>query len=132
MVDYEKILKSLATPFYEIGADKVMIQQRDKSVPESLGSFVVVSLPVTIYNKVYGEGYGLSNSFCRVEIFVRKKGGKINLKKINELSNAAQSLFPICDENIQARSPRIVLDGDDNEGFSVVTIQATLNIIGNF
>lgn len=131
MIDYEKVLKSLASPFMGMNVDKVMIQQRDKSVPEKMNSFIVISLPVTIYSKTYGKGYNLYNSFCRVEIFVRKKGssGTIALKKLNELSLEAQSKFPISDGNILATKPRVVLDGDDNNGFSVITIQATLQIV---
>lgn len=131
MIEIRNILRSLSKPLDAMSVDKVMIQQRDKSVPESLDSFIVVSLPVTIYNKTYGEGYGLSTTFCRFEIYVRKKGGKINLNLIDKLSSQLQSLFPISDEYLIASKPRVLLDGDDDEGFSVVTIQATLNIIGN-
>lgn len=128
MIDYEKVLKSLANPLMDIDVDKIMIQDRIKSVPDKMDSFIVVSLPVTIYPKTYGEGFDLYNTFCRIEIFVRKRGGAVALKKINELSNEVQKKFPISDENILAMKPRIVFDGDDNEGFSVITIQATLQI----
>lgn len=128
MIVLKDILKDLCTPFDDLGVDKVMPQVRDKSVPEKMDSFVVVSLPVTIYNKTYGEGYDLYNTFCRVEIFVRKKAGTIHLKRISELAVEAQKRFPISTDLVLAYKPRLVLDGDDNEGFSVVTIQATLQI----
>lgn len=101
---------------------------RPQSVDAKLNDFVVVSLPVTFYRKTLGSGYGLYNSYCRIEIYVRDNsfGGR-NIARIRELQVAVLDKFPISDGSILACKPRVLDAQSDGEGFHAIVIQATIS-----
>lgn len=103
----------------------IYTSERPKVVSENVNEFMVISLPVMLYNKTYGVGYGMTTSYARVEIFVRDYNGMEMTARIDELIQQAISRFPINTELITMSRPRVVLSGTDGYGFHVATIQAS-------
>ena len=103
----------------------IYTSERPKVVSENVNEFMVISLPVMLYNKTYGAGYGMTSSYARVEIFVRDYNGMEMTARIDELIQQAISRFPINTELITMSRPRVVLSGADGYGFHVATIQAS-------
>jgi hypothetical protein len=103
----------------------IYTSERPKVIGENLNEFMVVSLPVMLYNKTYGTGYGLTSSYARIEIFVRDVNG---LEQVAKLDNYIQQIvdkFPINNDLLIMSRPRVVLSGADGYGFHVATIQAS-------
>ena len=71
---------------------KVFPTSRPKSVPDELEEFAVVSLPVSISNMTYGtvDPYGLTRTTCRIEVFVRDKGGVENVFRLEYIDPQAR------------------------------------------
>lgn len=103
----------------------IYTSERPKVIGENLNEFMVVSLPVMLYNKTYGTGYGITSSYARIEIFVRDVNG---LEQVAKLDNYIQRIidkFPINKDLLIMSRPRVVLSGADGYGFHVATIQAS-------
>ena len=116
------ILQSLFTTMNGI-CEKTYLK-RPKSVADQMNSFIVVSLPVTIKSKIHGNDYNWADTFCRVEIFVRDNGGELRINDIDKFTDLVMAKFPIKSGAISIINPKILLSGDDGNGFDVVTIQA--------
>lgn len=98
---------------------------RPKVIGENLDEFMVISLPVMLYNKTYGTGYGMTSSYARIEVYVRDYNGLEQTAKLDNLAQQCLAKFPINGEFLIMSRPRLVLSGADGYGFHVATIQAS-------
>lgn len=106
--------------------EAVFVTDRPKAVGENYDDFIVVSLPVMLYNKTFGTGYGMTTSYARVEIFVKDRNGLEQTARLDEMVRRCIDKFPINTELVTMSRPRVVLSGADGYGFHVATIQASL------
>lgn len=104
----------------------IYTSERPKVIGENLDEFIVISLPVMLYNKTYGTGYGMTSSYARIEIFVRDVNGLEQTAKLDGYIQRIADKFPINDDFVTMSRPRVVLSGADGYGFHVATIQASL------
>lgn len=118
------ILLTMRNTFVDI-VPTIYTTNRPKVVNENLNEFMVISLPVMLYNKTYGKGYGMTSSYARIEIYVKDRKGLEQTARLSELINLCVDKFPIHRELITMSRPRVVLEGSDKYGFHVATIQAS-------
>lgn len=105
--------------------DAVFVTDRPKTLNEKYSNFIVVSLPVMLYNKTYGTGFGMTSSYARIEIYVKDYNGLEQTAKLDDMVQKVVGKFPINNELITMSRPRVVLSGADGYGFHVATIQAS-------
>lgn len=103
----------------------VFVSTRPKELRERMAEFIVVSLPAQIRNRTVGL-CGITETTCRIAIYVRDKGGSEDISRIDELADKVVSLFPISRGGICASDPQVVLEGSDGNGFHVALIQSAL------
>ena len=103
----------------------IYTSERPKVIGENLNEFMVVSLPVMLYNKTYGTGYGITSSYARIEIFVRDVNGLEQVAKLDNYIQRIVDKFPINNDFLIMSRPRVVLSVADGYGFHVATIQAS-------
>lgn len=118
------ILVTMRDEFKDL-VEAVFVTDRPKLVNEKYDNFIVVSLPVMLYNKTYGSGFGMTSSYARVAIYVKDRNGLEQTAKLDDLIQKAIEKFPINNEFITMSRPRVVLSGADGYGFHVATIQAS-------
>ena len=118
------ILVAMRDTFKDL-ADTVFVTDRPKTISENYNSFIVVSLPVMLYNKTYGSGFGMTTSYARVEIFVKDRNGLEQTAKLDDMIQKCMDRFPINNDFITMSRPRVVMSGADGYGFHVATIQAS-------
>lgn len=113
--------------------DKVYARNRPKSVDERIGSYIVVYFPSSIYNnEINSDGsYNDYTTTAQIEIYVRDKVSAKNpntfdVSAVDEKVREVLSKFPISTDNILVSNPRITLQADDGDGFSVTIIQGRL------
>lgn len=106
--------------------EAVFVTDRPKTIGENYNDFIVVSLPVMLYNKTFGKGYGMTSSYARIEIFVKDRNGLEQTAKLDDMIQKCVDKFPINTELVTMSRPRVVLSGTDGYGFHVATIQASL------
>lgn len=113
--------------------DKVYARNRPKSVDERIGSYIVVYFPSSIYNnEINSDGsYNDYTTTAQIEIYVRDKVSAKNpntfdVSTVDEKVRDVLSKFPISTDNILVSNPRITLQADDGDGFSVTIIQGRL------
>ena len=105
-------------------SDTVYTSERPKISLSKLNDFVVVSFPVTLYNRI---AYG--STFLRIELYARdKEDGFENLERLEEMKDIALSNFPINNQYFKALTPRLLMKGTDGYGFHCWIIQATVFI----
>lgn len=119
-----EILTVMRDSFKDL-AEAVFVTDRPKTIGENYNNFIVISLPVMLYNKTYGTGFGMTSSYARVEIFVKDRNGLEQTAKIDDIANKVIDKFPINTEMITMSRPRVVMSGSDGYGFHVATIQAS-------
>jgi len=121
-----QLMKSMADGI----SDTIYTSERPKSIAENLSDFIVVSLPVMIYDRLVGTGtdYGMMNSYCRFEIFVRDVGGVENTPKLTRMAEELLDAFPVSESGILITRPRVAMKGSDEHDFHLITIQASLLI----
>lgn len=119
------ILMTMRDTFKDV-CPNVFTSNRPKSIGENMDAFIVVSLPVFVYNKTYGNGYGMTSSYCRIEIFVRDYNGIEMTAKLEDLMQKCLDKFPINNDFVTFLRPRVMLSEPDGYGFHVATIQASL------
>ena len=105
--------------------EAVFVSDRPKTIAENYNNFIVVSLPVMMYNKTYGKGFGMTTSYARIEIFVKDRNGLEQTAKLDDMIQKAVDKFPINNNFITMSRPRVVMSGSDGYGFHVATIQAS-------
>lgn len=129
----------IKTIYYDLGAavkgicDKVYPRSRPKSVDSKINSYIVVYLPSEfINNEIDDEGrYSDYTTTIQFEVYVRDSVSASNpngfeVAKVSEIVKAVQAKFPIMTDNISVRHPRITMQTDDGDGFSVTIIQGSL------
>lgn len=119
------ILTTMRDTFSDI-IPNIFSNGRPKVLNENLTSFMVISLPVMLYNKTYGKGYGMTTSYARIVIYVKDVNGVEHTAKLDSLAQSCMEKFPINTDLVIMSRPRIVMDGSDGYGFHTVTIQASL------
>ncbi len=130
---------SIKDLYFDIGnamkgvCDKVYARNRPKSVDERIGSYIVVYFPSSIYNnEINSEGsYNDYTTTAQIEIYVRDKVSAKNpntfdVATVDEKVKAVLEMFPISTDNILVSNPRVTLQTDDGDGFSVTIIQGRL------
>lgn len=120
----KEILQTLVSEMKNVSAN-VFTSNRPKSVNEDMQEFIVVSLPNMMYRKTYGEGYGVTSSYVRIEIYVRDVNGLEWVAKLDSMKEQIIALFPIVNDFITISKPRVLISGDDGYGFHVWNIQAS-------
>lgn len=119
------LLESLHSAMQGVSAN-IFLTTRPQSVSEQMQDFIVITLPVTIYSKTYGTGYGWCNTFCRIEVYVKDKNNREDILRLDNLVNMILGKFPISDSNLLALNPRVMMAGSDGKGFHAAFIQATI------
>ena len=130
---------SIKDLYFDIGnamkgvCDKVYARNRPKSVDERIGSYIVVYFPSSIYNnEINSDGsYNDYTTTAQIEIYVRDKVSAKNpntfdVAAVDEKVRAVLEKFPISTDNILVSNPRVTLQTDDGDGFSVTIIQGRL------
>lgn len=120
----KEILQTLVSEMKNISPN-VYTSNRPKSVAADMQEFIVVSLPNMMYRKTYGEGYGVTSSYVRIEIFVRDINGVEWVAKLDSIKEQIIALFPIVTDLVTISKPRVLISGDDGYGFHVWNIQAS-------
>ncbi len=113
--------------------DKVYPRNRPKSVDTKIDSYIVIYFPSVIYNnEISNDGrYGDYTTTAQIEVYVRDTVSSanpngFNVSKVEEKVKAVLERFPISTKNILVSNPRITLQDDDGDGFSVTIIQGKL------
>lgn len=130
---------AIKTLYYDIGTavkgicDKVYPRSRPKSVDTKIDSYIVVYFPSVIRNnEISGSGaYNDYTTTVQIEVYVRDTVSSanpngFNISKVDEKVQAVLEKFPISTKNILVSTPRITLQDDDGNGFSVTIIQGQL------
>lgn len=125
--------------YYDLGnamkgiCDRVYARNRPKSVSDRPDSYIVVKLPSVIINNEMNDD-GSFNDYtttAQIEVYVRDKTSArnpntLNVSAVSEKVSAVMTKFPISTDNIIVTKPRVTLQTDDGDGFSVTIIQGSL------
>lgn len=132
MVDLKSIYYDLGNAVKGV-CDKIYPRNRPKSVEDRPNSYIVVKLPsVIINNEINSDGsYNDYTTTAQIEIYVRDKVSAKNpntfdVATVDEKVRAVLGKFPISTDNILVSNPRVTLQTDDGDGFSVTIIQGRL------
>ena len=132
MVDLKSIYYDLGNAVKGV-CDKIYPRNRPKSVEDRPNSYIVVKLPsVIINNEINSDGsYNDYTTTAQIEIYVRDKVSAKNpntfdVATVDEKVKAVLEMFPISTDNILVSNPRVTLQTDDGDGFSVTIIQGRL------
>lgn len=122
-----EILKEIKKVLEEKTGLDVFVGDRPTNNKEQRSEMLVISLPYSIRQKdVY------QSTYLRIEIIVKDKTeGRVNVSRLEELSNILISLFPIKSEGGRWKTmniPALVLQGKDTIGFSIWYMQCSLQI----
>ena len=104
------------------------LSERPKIENDKMDNFVVVALPGTILKPVIGNGYGSSYSICRIELYARNIASGMNIRKLDEMLKAVTALFPISQNGVSVKNPKVVMRGSDDNDFHVILINADISI----
>lgn len=116
--------------------DTVYPQERPNAVTERLTSFIVVSLPYSVVNKLVGEdGDWWLDQTVSFEIYVADKKSasdpkRLDLTTMRSMRESLMALFPIVDNalGIKITRPRIVIPASsDGNGYHYSRIQAKMS-----
>lgn len=130
---------SIKTLYFDVGnavkgiCTKIYSRSRPKTVKDRPDSYIVVSFPSSIFNEEMNDD-GVYNDFTttvQIEVYVKDKTSASNLNtfdiaSVDEKISAVMEKFPISTKNIKVTNPRITLQSDDGDGFSVTIIQGQL------
>lgn len=130
---------SIKALYFDIGnavkgiCDKVYARNRPKSVDDRPGSYIVVYFPASIYNNEMNSAgtYTDYTTTAQIEIYVRDKAQAKNpntfdVAAVDKKVSAVLDKFPIVTDNLTVTNPRLTLQADDGDGFSVIIIQGDL------
>lgn len=125
--------------YYDVGnavkgvCDRVYAHDRPKAVSDRPGSYIVVVFPsVILNNEMNSEGtFNDYNTTAQIEIYVRNKvsaknPGAFDVSAVSEKVSAVMKRFPISTKNLTVTKPRVTLQADDGDGFSVTIVQGQL------
>lgn len=125
--------------YYDLGnamkgiCDRVYARNRPKSVSDRPDSYIVVKLPSVIINNEMNDD-GSFNDYtttAQIEVYVRDKASArnpntLNVSAVSEKVSAVMKKFPISTDNVIVTKPRVTLQTDDGDGFSVTIVQGSL------
>lgn len=125
--------------YYDLGnamkgiCDRVYARNRPKSVSDRPDSYIVVKLPSVIINNEMNDD-GSFNDYtttAQIEIYVRDKTSArnpntLNVSAVSKKVGAVMTKFPISTDNIIVTKPRVTLQTDDGDSFSVTIVQGLL------
>lgn len=125
--------------YYDLGnamkgiCDRVYARNRPKSVSDRPDSYIVIKLPSVIINNEMNDD-GSFNDYtttAQIEVYVRDKASvrdpnTLNVAAVSEKVSAVMRKFPISTDNIIVTKPRVTLQTDDGDGFSVTIVQGSL------
>lgn len=104
--------------------DKVYAEHRPNGIGEQLQSLSVVSLPSEIVNN---GAYQSTQVYFHL-ISRNREGGISTTDLLQLMLDKLINLFPIKEDRFTLTSPRVVLNGDDGNGFTIWIVQASLVI----
>ena len=130
---------SIKTLYNDVGTavkgicDKVYARSRPKSVDDRPNSYIVVSFPSMIFNNEMNSD-GSFNDYsttAQIEIYVRdkvtpKNPSFLDVSTVDTKVSKVLGLFPIMTDNIIVTKPRVTMQADDGDGFSVTIVQGQL------
>lgn len=132
MIDLKNIYYDLGKAVAGI-CDKTYPRNRPKAVDTKINSYIVVEIPYVIKNnEISNDGrFNDYTTTAQVEVYVRdtvsaSNPNGFNISKVDEKVKAVLAKFPIITDNIVVSSPRVTLQTDDGDGFSVTIIQGKL------
>lgn len=98
---------------------------RPTATQEQNDAFLVVSIPYGAEDETF-----IGTSYLRIEVYAKNlSGGVANLPLLQELTNDVLDIFPFSTDRYKAFRPRVVLRGDDGNGFAAWLIQAEMIIV---
>lgn len=130
---------SIKTLYFDVGnamkgvCDRVFPRNRPKAVDKEINSYIVVFFPSSIYNnEMNSDGaYNDYSTTLQIEVYVKDKASADNPNTldvviVDEKVKAVMDKFPISTKNIIVTNPRITMQTDDGDGYSVTIIQGRL------
>ncbi len=130
---------SIKELYYDMGnavkgiCDKVYARNRPKAVDDRPGSYIVISLPSIIFNNEMNSAgtYTDYTTTAQIGIYVRdkvqaKNPNTFDVATVDKKIAAVMERFPITTAHITVTNPRLTLQADDGDGFSVTIIQGDL------
>lgn len=130
---------SIKTLYYDVGnavkgvCDRVYAHDRPKAVSDRPDSYIVVVFPsVILNNEMNSEGtFNDYTTTAQIEIYVRNKvsaknPGAFDVAAMNDKVSAVLKRFPIATKSLTVTRPRVTLQADDGDGFSVTIVQGML------
>lgn len=130
---------SIKTLYNDVGTavkgicDKVYARSRPKSVDDRPNSYIVVSFPSMIFNNEMNSD-GSFNDYsttAQIEVYVRdkvtpKNPSILDVSTVDTKVSKVLSQFPIITDHLVLTKPRVTMQADDGDGFSVTIVQGTL------
>ncbi len=130
---------SIKTLYFDVGnamkgvCDRVFPRNRPKAVGKKINSYIVVFFPSSIYNnEMNSDGaYNDYSTTLQIEVYVKDKASADNpnaldVSKVDDKVKSVMERFPISTKNIIVTNPKITMQTDDGDGFSVTIIQGKL------
>ena len=113
--------------------DKVYARSRPKSVDDRPNSYIVVSFPSMIFNNEMNSD-GSFNDYsttAQIEIYVRdkvtpKNPSSLDVSTVDTKVSKVLGQFPIITDHLVLTKPRVTMQADDGDGFSVTIVQGML------
>lgn len=139
MVSIKEILQGLKDKALTV-CSKVYTQERPTATDDGLASFIVVSVPTSLYEEIEGMSIGWwTHTAVQFEIYTKDKAtaanpNQMNIPKSDSMFCDIMNLFPFTiqgqDVVYNVKSPEVLLVGrSDGNGFHFTLIQATLTTI---
>lgn len=103
---------------------KVYVANRPLASKDENKEFLVLSNPYSVRDRG-----AFQHTYFRIEIYVKTKAqGVPNMARLESISNAILALFPMSaeDKRYVARKPYLTLQGNDEMGYTVWYLQASL------
>lgn len=130
---------SIKTLYNDVGTavkgicDKVYARSRPKSVDDRPNSYIVVSFPSMIFNNEMNSD-GSFNDYsttAQIEIYVRdkvtpKNPSTLDVSTVDTKVSKVLGQFPIITDHLVLTKPRVTMQADDGDGFSVTIVQGML------
>lgn len=132
MIDIKAMYQDLWNAMDGI-CDKMYLRSRPKSVDGSVQSYIVLSMPYSIYNNEmdFDGSYNDYITTVQIEIYARdrvsaSKPNGFNVSLMDEKLKLALGKFPVSTERLSVTRPRVTLQDDDGDGFAVTVVQGRL------
>ena len=132
MVDIKQMYYDLGNAMKGV-CDNIYPRSRPKSVDKNISSYIVVNVPYAIRNnEIDGSGsYNDYTTTIQIEVYVKDKVSSanpngFNLVEMDRKVKAILGRFPIMTDNVVVTKPRVAIQADDGDGFSVTIVQGML------